>query len=97
MRTASHSFTRNTPAQATQLLRELDHRARIRMEFASFDDFWAPYLGKQGPSAEYVGSLNAEALGRLQDAVRRAYLDGEPDGRRSHAAIAWAVRGTKPT
>jgi hypothetical protein len=25
--------------------------------------------------------------------VRLAYLDGEPDGPRSYAATAWAVRG----
>ena len=30
------------------------------------------------------------------DLVRDAYLDGEPDGPRSYAAIAWAVAGTAP-
>jgi len=28
--------------------------------------------------------------------VRAAYLDGEPDGPRSYAALAWAVKGVVP-
>jgi ubiquinone/menaquinone biosynthesis C-methylase UbiE len=68
----------------------------IRMEFASFDDYWTPYLGKDGPGAEYIATLDAAALTRLRDAVRSAYLDGDPDGPRSYIAIAWAVKGTAP-
>lgn len=65
----------------------------IRMEYASFDDYWAPYRGKDGPGAEYVATLNDDERAKLQAAVRAAYLDGEADGPRSYAAIAWAVRG----
>ena len=68
----------------------------IRMEFASFDDYWAPYLGKDGPAADYIGTLDETALARLRDAVRSAYLDGEPDGPRSYVAVAWAVKGIAP-
>lgn len=68
----------------------------IRMEFTDFEDYWAPYLGRQGPAAEYVAGLDAPAVARLRGHVRRAYLDGEPDGPRSYAAIAWAVRGVAP-
>jgi len=68
----------------------------IRMEFASFDDYWAPYIGKEGPQAEYISTLNDENRGRLRDAVRLAYVDGEPDGPRSYAALAWAVKGIAP-
>jgi len=68
----------------------------IRMEFASFEDWWTPYLGKDGPGAEYVGTLDAAARARLEDGVRAAYLDGEPDGPRSYAALAWAVKGVVP-
>ena len=66
----------------------------IRMEFASFADYWAPYDGKDGPGAEYVATLGDVERTKLQDAVRAAYLDGEPDGPRSYAAQAWAVKGT---
>lgn len=68
----------------------------IRMDFASFDDYWAPYVGKDGPGAEYVSGLSAEQRERLRDLVRAAYLDGEQDGLRSYAALAWAVAGTAP-
>jgi SAM-dependent methyltransferase len=68
----------------------------IRMEFTSFDDYWAPYEGKDGPGAEYLATLGDAQKGRLRDAMRSAYLDGEADGPRSYAAIAWAVKGTVP-
>ena len=68
----------------------------IRMEFASFDDYWAPYDGREGPAAEYVATLGKSERSRLIDALRAAYLDGEPDGARSYAALAWAVKGTVP-
>jgi hypothetical protein len=68
----------------------------IRMEFASFVDYWAPYVGKEGPVAEYVSALSADRQQKLKDAVERAYLDGERDGVRSYAATAWAARGTAP-
>jgi SAM-dependent methyltransferase len=69
----------------------------IRMDFASFTDFWAPAEGKDGPVADYVGSLDADAKARLRGAVELAYLDGEPDGARSYAATAWVVKGKVPT
>ena len=65
----------------------------IRMEFASFADFWAPIEGKEGPVAAYVGTLGANAEARLRDVVKLAYLDGEADGPRSYAATAWVVKG----
>jgi SAM-dependent methyltransferase len=68
----------------------------IRMEFTSFADFWAPIEGKEGPVAEYVGTLGADARTRLRDMVRLAYLDGEADGIRSYAATAWVVKGKVP-
>lgn len=68
----------------------------IRMEYASFSDYWAPYLGQDGPGAEYVRGLDAAQRSRLEAAVRAAYLDGDADGPRSYAALAWAVKGFAP-
>ncbi|HEX5808998.1 MAG TPA: class I SAM-dependent methyltransferase [Anaerolineales bacterium] len=68
----------------------------IRMEFTSFDDYWAPYAGRDGPHAEYVATLSDAKRARLRDAVRLAYVDGEADGPRSYAAVAWAVKGIAP-
>ena len=74
----------------------VDRALTIRMEFASFDDYWAPYAGNDGPNAQYVATLSDAERARLHDAVRLAYVDGEPDGPRSYAAIAWAVKGIAP-
>ncbi|MBX6374668.1 MAG: class I SAM-dependent methyltransferase [Acetobacteraceae bacterium] len=73
-----------------------DTALTVRMDYADFEDYWQPLLGRQGPAADYVASLDAAALGRLREHIRRAYLDGEPDGPRSYAATAWAVRGVTP-
>jgi hypothetical protein len=74
-----------------------DAALHIRMEYSSFDDFWIPLAGKDGPGAEYIATLSAERRDGLRDMVRDAYLDGEPDGLRSYAAIAWSVAGVVPT
>jgi SAM-dependent methyltransferase len=68
----------------------------IRMEFENFEDFWRPYMGGQGPYAEYVGKLTPDEQATLKYHLQRAYLDGEPDGYRSYAAVAEAVKGTNP-
>jgi SAM-dependent methyltransferase len=68
----------------------------IRMEFESFDDYWAPYVGNDGPGAEYVAGLSLAKRASLHGAMRLAYLDGEADGPRSYAATAWAVKGRVP-
>ena len=68
----------------------------IRMDFTSFDDYWAPYAGRDGPHAEYVSTLSNTERARLREAVRLAYIDGEPDGPRSYVAVAWAVKGVAP-
>jgi hypothetical protein len=43
-----------------------------------------------------MGQLNPAEVERLRQTVYAAYVDGEPDGPRSYAAIAWAVKGTVP-
>lgn len=68
----------------------------IRMDFASFEDFWTPFEGNDGPYAEYVRTLTPEGKAVLRDKVRLAYVDGDADGTRSYAATAWAVRGKVP-
>jgi SAM-dependent methyltransferase len=67
-----------------------------RMEFANFDDYWQPYLGGQAGGAAYVATLTDQKRANLKEQLRLAYLDGEEDGPRSYAAIAWAVKGVAP-
>jgi len=75
----------------------VDTQLTIRMEFASFSDYWAPYAGKDGPYAAYVSTLDEEERGTLVEALRLAYCGGEADGPRSYSATAWAVRGSVPS
>ncbi len=81
---------------AAGLINVVQDTRTIRMDYSSFDDFWSPAEGREGPIAEYVGSLDREARAALRAAVRLAYRDGEDDGPRSYAATAWVVRGEVP-
>jgi SAM-dependent methyltransferase len=78
-------------------LRDIDGRSlTIRMDYQSFDDYWEPLLGGQGPFGSYVAGLPQGRRARIRAAVRAAYHSGGPDGPRSLAATAWAVRGRVP-
>ena len=68
----------------------------IRMEFASFEDYWAPFATGEGPHGKYVVELSEPARETLKEHVRRAYVANRPDGPRSMVCVAWACRGTVP-
>jgi SAM-dependent methyltransferase len=68
----------------------------IRMEFASFDDYWLPLTNGEGPPGQFMAGLTPAARLTLMEHVRRAYLANRPDGPRSFASVAWACRGTVP-
>ena len=64
----------------------------IRMDFANFDDYWSPFsVGR-----EFVASLPENTREQVQSRVQAAYLCNRPDGPRSFAGVAWAVRGMVP-
>jgi SAM-dependent methyltransferase len=65
----------------------------IETRFASFDDFWTPFLEKQGPAGIYVASLAIEEREALRVRLRRRLLGGGPDRPITMHARAWAVRG----
>jgi SAM-dependent methyltransferase len=60
--------------------------------FRSFDDFWSPFLGGQGPAPSYTMSLNEEARAQLRERLH-ATLPRSADGSICLSARAWAVRG----
>jgi len=62
--------------------------------FRDFDDYWAPFLGGQGPAPGYVMSLSEEARATLRDRIR-ATLPTAADGSIALTARAWAVRGVR--
>jgi hypothetical protein len=67
----------------------------IPTPFASFDDYWAPFLGGQGPAPGYAMSLDPAARQQLRDALQRR-MALNPDASISMIARAWAVRATVP-
>lgn len=68
----------------------------IRMDYQSFDDYWAPIASGEGPLGKYVAALDAAQQAATEAAVRSAYEAGQPDGPRSFANVAWACRGVVP-
>ncbi|MBF0372371.1 MAG: methyltransferase domain-containing protein [Alphaproteobacteria bacterium] len=65
----------------------------IRIEFMDFEDCWQPLAVAPGPVSAFIEALPTERRAHLKERVRRAFLAGRPDGPRSFAAAAWAVRG----
>jgi SAM-dependent methyltransferase len=68
----------------------------IPLEFASFEDFWAPHLLGQGPAAVYLVGLEPERQAALRARLRRDLLGSGPDGPFTLRARAWAIRGCVP-
>ena len=65
----------------------------IPTPFATFDDYWRPFLGGQGPAPAYAMSLDEAARARLRDRIREHMLTTS-GGAISLTARAWAVRGS---
>jgi SAM-dependent methyltransferase len=60
--------------------------------FRSFDDYWAPFLGGQGPAPTYLMSLDDDRRNALCVRIRQS-LPVAADGSIKLSARAWAVRG----
>jgi ubiquinone/menaquinone biosynthesis C-methylase UbiE len=67
----------------------------IAMNFADFQDFWAPFDGRESGFGMYVAGLDVGQKERFKSALRLAYLDGSSDGPRTYFANAWAARGLR--
>ncbi len=65
----------------------------INTVFASFEDYWQPFLGGVGPAPAYTLSLNPAERQALQDRLRQT-LPTADDGSITLTAAAWAVQGT---
>lgn len=62
----------------------------IPTRFASFDDYWQPFLGGQGPAPAYAMSLDVAARTHLRDRIRER-IPMQADGSISLTARAWAI------
>ena len=63
----------------------------IATPFASFEDYWRPFLGGQGPAPAYTMSLAEDARARLREHLRER-MPTQPDGAIALTARAWGVR-----
>lgn len=63
--------------------------------FRDFDDYWTPFLGKQGAAPTYLAGLDAFARDRIRDTLK-ARLATAADGSIALTARAWAVQGKVP-
>jgi SAM-dependent methyltransferase len=68
----------------------------IETRFSSFEDFWSPFLERQGPAGAYVATLSANDREQLRLNLRRRLLGEGADRPIVLGARAWAVRGTVP-
>ncbi len=66
----------------------------IETHFKDFDDYWAPFLGGQGPAPGYAMSLDEAGLIRLREKIRSS-MSFAIDGSIPLVARAWAVKGYK--
>ena len=60
--------------------------------FRSFDDYWQPFLGGQGPAPGYVMGVSSEHREALRTAVQQR-LPVDAAGQIPLTARAWAARG----
>jgi SAM-dependent methyltransferase len=71
------------------------HDIDVPTVFSSFDDFWSPFLGGQGPAPTYCTTLTDEGRAALRDRLR-AMVKIAADGGIALTARALAVRGVRP-
>jgi len=98
-RAANYTRPLTRPGELGAALRDAGfHNVRedtrmIRMTYANFEDYWTAADAGQGPIGDYAKSAAPDMLEKVKQAVRRAYLDGEADGPRSYACVAWVAAG----
>ncbi|NPC54574.1 class I SAM-dependent methyltransferase [Caenimonas soli] len=63
--------------------------------FRNFDDYWTPFLGKQGAAPTYLAGLDAAARDRIRETLK-GRLASAGDGPIALTARAWAVKGEVP-
>lgn len=76
-------------------LADVEVRAiEVPTPFASFDDYWRPFLGGQGAAPGYLATLPPLQQEAIRE-VLRARLPTAADGSIALTARAWAIRGRR--
>jgi SAM-dependent methyltransferase len=68
----------------------------LAMPFASFDDYWQPFLAGATPTSAFAAKLNRETESQLERTVRSLIPNVKADGSFVLPARALAVAGVKP-
>lgn len=66
----------------------------IPLDFASFDDYWEPFLKRQGPAGTYVSTLPHDRRSQLEHRLRTRLIGPAEDRHIRLKARAWAVKGS---
>ena len=61
--------------------------------FRDFEDYWRPFLGKQGAAPTYLATLRDDTRDRIRETLRTR-LAPSADGSIAMTARAWAVQGS---
>ena len=69
----------------------------VPLVFSSFEDYWSPFLGGQGPAGSYVVSLGSEQRLHLEQRLRNRLLIAGQVRLITLKARAWAVKGLVPS
>lgn len=65
----------------------------IETRFSSFDDYWSPFLEKQGPAGAFAAALPTASREQLRLRLHQRLLGAGPDHPIVLHARAWGVRG----
>jgi len=71
-------------------------RHEIGMTFASFEDYWSPFLSNVTPTASYNGKLDAGQVAKIKDRLREKTVGEDSDCSFNLRTHAWAVCGRVP-
>lgn len=78
-------------------LTEIEERAlTVPLSYADGADFLRSFTGGQGRLGAHLAALDGSRRATIESAILRAFRIGLPDGPRTFAATAWAVRGRVP-
>ncbi len=72
-------------------------RHEIDMTFASFEDYWRPFLSNVSQASSFAGTLGDDQRSELEDRLRRKTTGAAPGGRFILKAHAWTIRGKVPS
>jgi hypothetical protein len=76
-------------------LQQIEEQAiAIELAFDSFDDYWSPFLGGQGPAGAYAASLSETARAALASRLRGRLVGERQDDAFTLQARAWAIKGS---